>query len=119
MSALPPKVDIAEGLWHVRFVPKADICSAAKIPLFDPPIRAERGMKPVRSPRLLRISLKSYGKPRQLRCRCRFRNRIKCGGHGLNRCIRLMTQPMPICEPVRIVVGKPCGPRCVLPDQRL
>jgi hypothetical protein len=25
MSALPPKADIAESAWHVRFVPKADI----------------------------------------------------------------------------------------------
>jgi hypothetical protein len=25
MSALPPKVDIAESDWHVRFVSKADI----------------------------------------------------------------------------------------------
>ena len=25
MSALPPKADIAERGWHVRFVPKADI----------------------------------------------------------------------------------------------
>jgi hypothetical protein len=25
MSALPPKADIAEGVWQVRFVPKADI----------------------------------------------------------------------------------------------
>jgi len=25
MSALPPKADIAESDWHVRFVPKADI----------------------------------------------------------------------------------------------
>jgi hypothetical protein len=25
MSALPPKADIAESHWHVRFVPKADI----------------------------------------------------------------------------------------------
>jgi hypothetical protein len=25
MSALPPKADIAENDWHVRFVPKADI----------------------------------------------------------------------------------------------
>jgi len=24
MSALPPKADIAESDWHVRFVPKAD-----------------------------------------------------------------------------------------------
>jgi hypothetical protein len=28
-SALPPKADIAESDWHVRFVPKADPCSAA------------------------------------------------------------------------------------------
>ena len=25
MSALPPKADIAERYWHVRFVPKADM----------------------------------------------------------------------------------------------
>ena len=25
MSALPPKADIAEGNWNVRFMPKADI----------------------------------------------------------------------------------------------
>jgi hypothetical protein len=35
MSALPPKADIAESGWDVRFVPEADICSAAKQPLFD------------------------------------------------------------------------------------
>ena len=36
MSALPPKADIAEGDRHVRFVPKADICSAAKtVTLFN------------------------------------------------------------------------------------
>jgi hypothetical protein len=29
MSALPPKADIAGRNWDVRFVPKADICSAA------------------------------------------------------------------------------------------
>jgi hypothetical protein len=28
MSALPPKADIAEGDWHVRFVPEADIATA-------------------------------------------------------------------------------------------
>jgi hypothetical protein len=31
MSGLPPKADIAERDRHVRFVPKADICSAAKL----------------------------------------------------------------------------------------
>jgi hypothetical protein len=29
MSALPPKADIAERDRHVRFVPKADSCTAA------------------------------------------------------------------------------------------
>jgi hypothetical protein len=35
MSALPPIADIGEHDRHVRFVPKADICSAAKEGLFD------------------------------------------------------------------------------------
>jgi hypothetical protein len=35
MSALPPKADIADRDRHVRFVPKADSCSAAKSSLFD------------------------------------------------------------------------------------
>jgi hypothetical protein len=35
MSALPPIADIAERDHHVRFVPKADICGAAKFRLFD------------------------------------------------------------------------------------
>src|SRR5262249_2315695 len=30
MSALPPKADIERHDWHVRFVPKADSCTAAK-----------------------------------------------------------------------------------------
>jgi len=30
MSALPPKADITEYCGHVRFVPKADSCTAAK-----------------------------------------------------------------------------------------
>jgi hypothetical protein len=34
MSTLPPKADIAERDRHVRFVPKADSCTAAK-KLFD------------------------------------------------------------------------------------
>jgi hypothetical protein len=29
MSALPPKADIGTHSWNVRFVPKADSCSAA------------------------------------------------------------------------------------------
>ena len=35
MSALPPKADIGTQSWNVRFVPKADSCSAAKRSLFD------------------------------------------------------------------------------------
>src|SRR6516164_8640844 len=30
MSALPPKADIERHDWYVRFVPKADSCTAAK-----------------------------------------------------------------------------------------
>jgi len=30
MSALPPKADIAESDWHVRFVPKADMLHCIK-----------------------------------------------------------------------------------------
>jgi hypothetical protein len=35
MSALPPKADIGTQSRNVRFVPKADICGAAKRHLFD------------------------------------------------------------------------------------
>jgi hypothetical protein len=35
MSALPPKADIVRHGGNVRFVPKADICGAAKEDLFD------------------------------------------------------------------------------------
>jgi hypothetical protein len=35
VSALPPKADIERHDRHVRFVPKADICSAANCTLFD------------------------------------------------------------------------------------
>jgi hypothetical protein len=36
MSALPPKADIVHGSGNVRFVPQADSCTAAILPLFDP-----------------------------------------------------------------------------------
>src|SRR5215469_14308225 len=42
MSALPPKADIAEGDRHVRFVPKADSCTAAKRSVIQSPRRRER-----------------------------------------------------------------------------
>ena len=35
MSALPPRADIGTQQRDVRFVPKADICGAAKSCLFD------------------------------------------------------------------------------------
>jgi hypothetical protein len=35
MSALPPKADIRSRDRHVRFVPKADMCTAAKTRLFE------------------------------------------------------------------------------------
>ena len=35
MSALPLKADIADAMRNVRYVPKADISSAAKKALFD------------------------------------------------------------------------------------
>jgi hypothetical protein len=35
MSALPPKADIVQHGGNVRFVPKADSCTAAKTALFD------------------------------------------------------------------------------------
>jgi hypothetical protein len=35
MSAFPPKADIAERDWDVRFVPKADILRCKKMSLFD------------------------------------------------------------------------------------
>jgi hypothetical protein len=35
MSPLPPKADVAERNRHVRFVPKADSCTAAKRSLLD------------------------------------------------------------------------------------
>jgi hypothetical protein len=38
MSALPPKADIVHGGGNVRFVPKADSCTAAKLALFDRPV---------------------------------------------------------------------------------
>ena len=35
MSALPPKADIGTQSWNVRFVPKADSCTATNSRLFD------------------------------------------------------------------------------------
>jgi hypothetical protein len=38
MSALPQKADIADRDWHVRFVPKADSCTAANSKASDEPV---------------------------------------------------------------------------------
>jgi len=56
MSALPPIADIAESDWNVRFVPKADSCTAAKNCLYSKrgaawmsevtPIRFHYGWRP-------------------------------------------------------------------------
>ena len=40
MSALPPKADMDHHGRDVRFVPKADICTAAIFSLFDHPVGA-------------------------------------------------------------------------------
>ena len=45
MSALPPKADIGTQPRDVRFVPKADICSAAILHLFDHLIGAAKQRK--------------------------------------------------------------------------
>src|SRR6516164_11451203 len=42
MSALPPKADIGTHAPNVRFVPKADICSAAKSVAFNTPDAGKR-----------------------------------------------------------------------------
>jgi hypothetical protein len=45
MSALPPKADISQTSWDVRFVPQADSCTAAILSLFDRPVDAARHRK--------------------------------------------------------------------------
>src|SRR5262245_39155843 len=42
MSALPPKADIEQTCWYVRFVPKADIRIAAKKPAVREPSARKR-----------------------------------------------------------------------------
>jgi hypothetical protein len=55
MSALPPKADIAESDWHVRFVPKADICSAARIVIRLPRPRGREVLLEPRGQGILRF----------------------------------------------------------------
>jgi hypothetical protein len=43
MSALPPKADIDAPIFDVRFVPKADSCTAAKIVFIQSPRRRWQG----------------------------------------------------------------------------
>src|SRR5262244_3536956 len=53
MSALPPKADIASAPRNVRLVPKADLRSAAKVPLFDHLVGAcEQGRRHVKAEHL-------------------------------------------------------------------
>jgi hypothetical protein len=42
MSALPPKADIAERNWDVRFVPKADVSKRSKAEAIRSPRRRAR-----------------------------------------------------------------------------
>jgi len=63
MSALLPKADIAESDWHVRFVPKADICSAAKKHLFDHLVGADEQCRRHGDPeRFSRLEIDNYVK---------------------------------------------------------
>jgi hypothetical protein len=59
MSALPPKADMDEHDGDVRFVPKSDICSAAKERLFDHRVGAgeQRGWNG-EAKRLCRVQLR-------------------------------------------------------------
>jgi hypothetical protein len=50
MSALPPKADIVQRRGNVRFVPKADICGAAKIAPFDHLVNARKQRGGIASP---------------------------------------------------------------------
>jgi hypothetical protein len=43
MSALPPKADIRQSDWNVRFVPKADIPHCGRTSLFDYLVREGAG----------------------------------------------------------------------------
>jgi len=51
MSALPPKADIGTQSWNVRFVPKADICIAAKV-------TASRGINSSHGPALAETDIR-------------------------------------------------------------
>jgi len=61
MSALPPKADIAESDWHVRFVPKADIATSQ----FAPQIRHSRPKLGMGTPCIRRSLLLLSYKPNQ------------------------------------------------------
>jgi len=80
MSALPPKADIERHDWHVRFVPKADICTAANESLFD---RRARGGEPQR-PRWIVLRVAGCRMPfvaqRKVKMRATLRSIPKCSG---------------------------------------
>ena len=58
MSALPPKADIGTQSWNVRFVPKADICTAAKTRLFDHLVgRSKQRLRDVEAKRFRRFEI--------------------------------------------------------------
>jgi hypothetical protein len=61
LSALPPKANIAERHHHVRFVPKADSCTAAKLRFCNRNIRYN-GRRRTHSQRTTLRSLSIDGK---------------------------------------------------------
>src|SRR5262252_6377526 len=61
MSASPPKAAIERHNWHVRFVPKADSCSAAKPQLFDHLVGAGKQRRRTKQVKLLTKSAPHLG----------------------------------------------------------
>ena len=57
LSALPLKADIEPHDWHVRFVPKADSCTAAKSTAIRSPRRRAAGETTALLDRALSLSL--------------------------------------------------------------
>ena len=56
MSALPPKADIVEREWNVRFVPLADIAISSVVPVNNSILRRQ-GLDPEVLPNRFHLSL--------------------------------------------------------------
>src|ERR1700730_6836645 len=48
---------------------------------------------------------------------CRSRHLVECGGPDTDSRPDLRVQSVLFRDPGRIIIGKPCDPRCILPDQ--